>query len=198
MHIVITSAVRQQRQYKNAYLERKRLNKISGKLAGMDQKQKKKIESATGLDRITREQIERWNQMTALGFQTGRRHQKSLASLRAKRTYRLNVWTRRREIRQKKRNRPIRSRLLRQAMVAEVYSFNIPDNIPRESTTRIGLFLCFFPGGSDIFVCSNHVFSPIKIMFPCILFPMRFFQCFGPYPPKTLKKTYSIWGNCIG
>ena len=31
------------------------------------------------IGRTTREQIERWNQMTALRFQTGRRHQKSLS-----------------------------------------------------------------------------------------------------------------------
>ena len=32
---------------------------------------KEKTEGATGLGRKTREQIERWNQMTALRFQTG-------------------------------------------------------------------------------------------------------------------------------
>ena len=38
----------------------------------LGQKQKReKTEGATGLGRITREQIELWNQMTALGFQTG-------------------------------------------------------------------------------------------------------------------------------
>ena len=37
----------------------------------MDQKQKKeKTEGSTGLGRMTREQIERWDQMTALRFQT--------------------------------------------------------------------------------------------------------------------------------
>ena len=51
----------------------------------------------------------------------------------------LKVWnideqTRSREIRQKKRNRPITSRLLRQAMVAEGVFFNIPDNIPWDSS----------------------------------------------------------------
>ena len=40
--------------------------------------------------------------------------------------------TRRREIRPKRRNRPNRSRLLQQAKVAEVYSFNFPDNIPED------------------------------------------------------------------
>ena len=46
------------------------------------QKQKKeKTEGAAGQDRITRKQIERWNQTTAARFQTGGRHQKSPASL---------------------------------------------------------------------------------------------------------------------
>ena len=37
----------------------------------MGKKQKQKAEGATGLGRITREQIKRCNQMTALRFQTG-------------------------------------------------------------------------------------------------------------------------------
>ena len=46
----------------------------------MGQKQKKeKREGATGLGRKTREQIEKWHQMTALKFHRGR-HQKCLAS----------------------------------------------------------------------------------------------------------------------
>ena len=50
----------------------------------MVQKQKKeKTEGATGPGRITREQIEKCNQITALRSQTRERHQKSLASLRA-------------------------------------------------------------------------------------------------------------------
>ena len=46
----------------------------------MDQK-KKKTERVTGLGRRTREEIAKWNQITALRFQTGWRHQTSLASL---------------------------------------------------------------------------------------------------------------------
>ena len=45
------------------------------------QAEKDKTERGTGLGRRTREEIEKWNQMTALRFQTGWRHQTSLASL---------------------------------------------------------------------------------------------------------------------
>ena len=41
-----------------------------------------KTERVTGLGRRTREEIAKWNQMTALRFQTGVRHQTSPASLR--------------------------------------------------------------------------------------------------------------------
>ena len=47
----------------------------------MDQKKKKKTERVTGLGRRTREEIAKWNQITALRFQTGGRHQTSPASL---------------------------------------------------------------------------------------------------------------------
>ena len=50
----------------------------------MGHKQKKeKAEGAAGPGRITRQLIEKWNQVTALRFQTGRRHQKRSVSLRA-------------------------------------------------------------------------------------------------------------------
>ena len=39
-------------------------------------------ERATGVGRRTRDEIAKWNQMTALRFQTGGRHQTSPASLR--------------------------------------------------------------------------------------------------------------------
>ena len=49
----------------------------------MDQQaEKDKTERVTGLGRRTREEIAKWNQMTALRFQTGGRHQTSPASLR--------------------------------------------------------------------------------------------------------------------
>ena len=41
-----------------------------------------KTERVTGLGRRTRVEIAKWNQMTALNFQTGGRHQTSPASLR--------------------------------------------------------------------------------------------------------------------
>ena len=41
-----------------------------------------KTERVTGLGRRTREEIAKWNQMTARRFQTGGRHQTSPASLR--------------------------------------------------------------------------------------------------------------------
>ena len=41
-----------------------------------------KTERVTGLGRRTREEIANWNQMTALRFQTGGRHQTPPASLR--------------------------------------------------------------------------------------------------------------------
>ena len=44
-------------------------------------KKKDKTERVTGLGRRTREAIAKWNQMTALRFQTGGRHQTSPASL---------------------------------------------------------------------------------------------------------------------
>ena len=43
---------------------------------------KDKTERVAGLGRRTREEIAKWNQMTALRFQTGERHQTSPASLR--------------------------------------------------------------------------------------------------------------------
>ena len=43
---------------------------------------KDKTERVTGLGRRTRDEIAKWNQMTALRFQTGGRHQTSPASLR--------------------------------------------------------------------------------------------------------------------
>ena len=49
----------------------------------MDQQaEEDKTKKLTGLGRRTREKIAKWNQMTALRFQTGGRHQTSTASLR--------------------------------------------------------------------------------------------------------------------
>ena len=46
-----------------------------------DRKKEDKTERVIGLGRRTREEIVMWNQMTALRFQTGVRHQTSPASL---------------------------------------------------------------------------------------------------------------------
>ena len=48
--------------------------------------EKEKTERITGLGRRTKEEIAKWNQMTALRFQTGGRHQTSPASLRGQNT----------------------------------------------------------------------------------------------------------------
>ena len=53
----------------------------------MDQQaENDKTERVTGLGSRTREEIAKWNQMTALRFQTGGRHQTSPASLRRQQT----------------------------------------------------------------------------------------------------------------
>ena len=54
--------------------------KMSGEWASMQEK-KDKRERGTGLIRKTKEEIVEWNQMTALIFQTGGRHQTSPDSL---------------------------------------------------------------------------------------------------------------------
>ena len=46
--------------------------------------EKDKTERAIGVGRRTREKIVKWNQITALGFQTESRHQTSPASQRGK------------------------------------------------------------------------------------------------------------------
>ena len=73
-----------QESYKKVYLLTKNIEEFSGKSSvERNSRQKKdKIERVTGLGRRTREEIAKWNQMTALRFQTGGRHQTSPASLR--------------------------------------------------------------------------------------------------------------------
>ena len=73
-----------QEPYKKAYLLMKNIEEFSGKKFRRkgQQAEKDKIERVTGLGRRTREEIAKWNQMTALRLQTGGRHQTSLASLR--------------------------------------------------------------------------------------------------------------------
>ena len=68
--------------HKKAYLFTKNIGGIFWKkFSRMDQQaEKDKTERVTGLGRRTREEIAKWNQMTALRFQTGGRHQTSPAS----------------------------------------------------------------------------------------------------------------------
>ena len=61
----------------------KNIEEFSGKNSGewTGRQKKDKTERVTGLGRRTRQQTVEWNQMTALRFQTGGRHQTSPASL---------------------------------------------------------------------------------------------------------------------
>ena len=78
-----------QEPYKKASLLTKNIEEFSGKKFRRkgQQAENDKTERVTGLGRRTREEIAKWNQMTALRFQTGGggRHQTSLASLRGMR-----------------------------------------------------------------------------------------------------------------
>ena len=73
-----------QEPYKKSLSLDKKIEEFSGKsLEERASMQKKdKTERVTGLGRRTREEIAKWNQMTALRFQTMGRHQTSPASLR--------------------------------------------------------------------------------------------------------------------
>ena len=75
----------EQESYKKAYLLTKNIGRIFWKkFRRMDQQAEKKdkTERVIRLGRRTREGIVKWNQMTALRFQTGGRHQTFPASLR--------------------------------------------------------------------------------------------------------------------
>ncbi|WP_419629635.1 hypothetical protein [Thiolapillus sp.] len=73
-----------QEPYKKAYLLMKNIEEFYKKKFRRkgQQAENDKTERVTGLGRRTREEIAKWNQMTALRFQTGGRHQTSPASLR--------------------------------------------------------------------------------------------------------------------
>ena len=73
-----------QEPYKKAYLLTKNIEEFSGKKFRRkgQQAENDKTERVTGLGRRTREETAKWNQMTAVRFQTGGRHQTSPASLR--------------------------------------------------------------------------------------------------------------------
>ena len=62
-----------QEPYKKAYLLMKNIEEFSGKKFRKkgQQAENDKTERVTGLGRRTREEIAKWNQMTALRFQTG-------------------------------------------------------------------------------------------------------------------------------
>ena len=86
LHIPPTSCLlltAKQKPYKKAYLLTKNIEECSGKSWRKGQQvENDKTERVTGTGRRTREEIAKWNQMTALRFQTGGRHQTSPASLR--------------------------------------------------------------------------------------------------------------------
>ena len=87
LHIPPTNSLlltAKQEPYKKAYLLTKNIEEFSGKKFRRkgQQAENDKTERVTGLGRRTREEIAKWNQMTALRFQTGGRHQTSPASLR--------------------------------------------------------------------------------------------------------------------
>ena len=75
-----------QEPYKKAYLLTKNIEEFSRKKVHENgsegKKEEDKTERVIRLGRRTREEIAKWNQMTALRFQTAGRHQTSPASLR--------------------------------------------------------------------------------------------------------------------
>ena len=91
LHILPTNLLplaAKQEPYKKAYLLTKNIEEFSGKKFRRkgQQAENDKTERVTALGRRTREEIAKWNQMTALRFQTVGRHQTSPASLRGTRT----------------------------------------------------------------------------------------------------------------
>ena len=87
LHIPPTNSLfltAKQEPSKKAYLLTENTEEFSGKKFRRkgQQAEKDTSERVTGLGRRTREEIAKWNQMTALRLQTGGRHQTSPASLR--------------------------------------------------------------------------------------------------------------------
>ena len=75
LHILLTNLLllaAKQESYKKAYLLTKNIEMFFWKTFRRkdQQAEKDKIERVTGLGRRTREEIAKWNQMTALRFQT--------------------------------------------------------------------------------------------------------------------------------
>ena len=90
LHIPLTNwllLTAKQEPYKKAHLLTKNTEEFSGKKIGRkgQQAENDKTERVTGLGRRTREETAKWNQMTALRFQTEGRHQTSPSSLRGQR-----------------------------------------------------------------------------------------------------------------
>ena len=82
LHIALTNLLllaAKQVPYKEAYLLTKNIEEFSGKSSGewTSRQKKDKTGRVIRLVRRTREAIAKWNQMTALRFQTGGRHQTS-------------------------------------------------------------------------------------------------------------------------
>ena len=63
-----------QESYKKTYLLTKNIEEFSGKSSEERTSRQKKIERVTGLRRRTRQETAKWNQLTALRYQTGGRH----------------------------------------------------------------------------------------------------------------------------
>ena len=86
LHVPPTSLLHlaaKQEPYQRRFHQRKILNFLEKKVRRMGQEaEKDKSERAIGVGRGTRQEIVKWNQMTALRFQTRGRHQTSPASLR--------------------------------------------------------------------------------------------------------------------
>ena len=76
LHIPLTNCLllaAKQEPYKKAYFLTKNIEEFSGKSSRewTSRQKKDKTEKVIGLGRRTRQEIVKWNQMTALTFQTG-------------------------------------------------------------------------------------------------------------------------------
>ena len=84
-NLLLLAAKQEQHTHKKTISYQKCCRIFLEKFRRVDQQAEKDMtERVTGLGRRTREEIAKWNQMTALRFQTGRRHQTSPASLRGR------------------------------------------------------------------------------------------------------------------
>ena len=93
LHIPLTNSLNltaKQKPYKKAYLITKNIPDFSGKSLEERASRQKKTERVTGLGRRTRQETAKRNQMTALRFQTGGRHQTSPDSLQGRTRININ------------------------------------------------------------------------------------------------------------